>query len=251
MEYQSQLEKLHEWVGQKLTSCPVRDGVTFHNHNEKIFKILRRRKGWYIEFSVPVPECPGLQELTDEEAKTRKLGRTRWIYRGTSEENVRKLVTTAMASIPQSRIVEPAMARDVRIVSEFTCPCLKKMEKLQNASNLPQEISQQLEEACDLLGSERYNDFIPKIGQTLKNITSHMLQENGIEPSGDLRDQLNSLIEREIISSSLKEEVEELFNRKVLERHFEDQKRAYPLALMLVSFTSKLINIGKLIKLWS
>ncbi|AHF08514.1 hypothetical protein [Desulfitobacterium metallireducens] len=251
MEYEAQLEKILEWVGPRLISCPVRDGVSFYQNTDKIFKIRRRRKGWYLEFSVPVPACPDLKVLSSEEVVVRKLGRTRWIYRGTSDEDVRQLVVAAMASISQPRAVEPAMMRDMRIVTEFTCPCLKKMEKLQNASNLPQEISQQLKEACDLLRSERYNDFIPRIAQALQNITSHMLHENGIEPSGDLRNQLDSLIERGIISSVLKDEVAELFRTNILERHFEDQMRAYPLALMLVSFTSKLINVEKLVNHWS
>lgn len=251
MEYEAQLEKILTWIGPRLTSCSVRDGVTFHNHTQKIFTIRRRRKGWYLEFSVPVPSCPGLKELTDEEVAVRKLGRTRWIYRGTSDEDVQKLVMAAMASISQPYVVEPAMMRDTRMVSEFTCPCLIKMEKLQNASHLPQEMSQQLKEACEILRRESYNDFIPKIGQALKNITSHMLREKGIEPLGELRGQLNLLIEHKIIPSSFKEEVAELINPDVLDRHYEDQKRAYPLALMLVSFTGKLINIGKLIKLWS
>lgn len=251
MEFEAQLEKILEWVGQRLRSCPVRDGVAFYHHTEKIFKIRRRRKGWYLEFTVPVPLCSDLKVLTPEEAAVRKLGRTRWIYRGNSEEDARKLVFAAMSSISPSRLVEPAMARDERIVSEFTCPCLKKMEKLQNAENLPHEISQQLEEACDLLRSGRYNEFIPKIAEALKSITAHVLQKEGREPSGDLRDQFNLIIELGILSPSFKAEVDELFNQNILERHFEEPKRAYPLALILVSFTSKLINIGKLIKLWS
>lgn len=251
MGYEDQLQKILEWVGPRLTSCPVRDGVTFHNHEEKILSIRRRRKGWYLEFSVLVPACPGLRELTDEEVAVRKLGRTRWIYRGTSDEDAQNLVRAALASIPQPYIVEPAMMRDTRTISELTCPCLKKMEKLQNAANLPEEISQLINEACDLLRNECYSEFIPKMIRVLENITFLMLRENGIESSGNLQDQLKVLMSRDIITSAFKDEVDELFNPDVLKRHFENQKRAYPLALMLVSFTSKLINVGKLIKHWS
>lgn len=243
MEYDSQVEKVYEWAEQKLTGCPVRDGISFYNPTEKIFKILRRQKGWYIEFSVPVPECQGLKVLTDEEAKTKKLGRTRWVFRGTSDEDAQMLVKAATVSIPRRHIIEPAMTRELRVVSGATCPCLKKMEKLQEVSNMPIDLLEQLKDAYELLQAGRYSDFIPQIRNILGEVSTYLLQEKGIESTGDFRDRLNLLIERKILSRSLRDEVEEVFNRNIFERHYEDQERAYPVALMLVSFTGKLFKL--------
>lgn len=245
MEYGAQLEKLNKWVGQRLTGCPVRDGVTFHNNNEKIFKILRRRRGWYIEFSVPVPACQGLTELTLEEAKTKKLGRTRWIYRGTSDENVQKLVAAAIASLPQPYRIVPAMTREVRVVSEYTCPCHKKWEKIIEDASLSKEVLFPLKEAWRYLKAKSYDEFIHKIGEVLRISMTRILSENGIEASGNLYEQIDLAIDRKILPQFLKVEAEEISENKVFERHFESQDRAYPVALMLSSFTSKVIKYVK------
>lgn len=245
MEYGAQLEKLNKWVGQKLTGCPVRDGVTFHNNNEKIFKILRRRRGWYIEFSVPVPACQGLTELTLEEAKTKKLGRTRWIYRGTSDENVQKLVASAIANLPQPYRIVPAMTREVRVVSEYTCPCHKKWERIIEDATTPEVIITPLKEAWKYLKQKSYNEFIHQIGEVLRISTARMLSENGIEASGNIYKQIDLAIERKILPQFLKVEADEISENQVFERNFESQERAYPVALMLISFTSKVIKFVK------
>lgn len=245
MEYGAQLEKLNKWVGQKLTGCPVRDGVTFHNNNEKIFKILRRRRGWYIEFSVPVPACQGLTELTPEEARTKKLGRTRWIYRGTSDENVQKLVAAAIASLPQPYRVVPAMTREIRVVSEYTCPCHSKWERIIKDASIPQEIVSPLKEAWRLLKRKSYNEFIRQIGEVYQISISRKLNEKGIDASGNVYEQIERAINHKILPQFLKVEAEELSANMVFERHFENQERAYPVALMLVSFTSKIIKFLK------
>ena len=236
------LEKVYQWVGQRLSSCPVRDGVTFYKGREKLFKVVRRKHEWHLEFSIAVPNCPGLKVLTVEEARAKKLGKSRWIYRGNSETDAKTLIETVLATLSQHRYVEPAMAREVVQISHSTCPCFRKMENMQHTQSLPEEISNKLREAYQLLQESKYNEFIYLIQYVLDDVTSHLLAEKGLTAEGSLMDKINRLAEHKIVSKTLKDELESVFIRKVFERTYSDQERAYPTALMLVSFTSKLLK---------
>jgi hypothetical protein len=242
LEYALSIEKVYDWVGIQLQSCPVRDGVTFYYHSEKIFKVLKRKKGWHIEFSVPVSDCPGLRILTDEEASTRKLGKTRWIYRGESEQVAQHLVEEAMESIPKRRVIDPGMSRELRAITDHSCPCYKKMEAIQENSVLPPHITNKIKEAYDNLQAALYKDFIKKVYPIFEDVVDYLLNENQINIQGELEDKISVLAEQRIISQKLKQEIQSFLTRKVFEWEFTDQERAYPIALTLVTLMSKFLK---------
>ena len=243
MGHESSIEKVYEWVGPQLMSCPVRDGVAFYYHSEKLFKVLKRKKGWHIEFSVPVSDCLGLRILTDEEARIRKLGKTRWIYSGESEQVAQHLIEEVMESIPKRRVIDPGMSRELRTITDNTCPCFKKMEKIQETASLPPNIAANIKEAYDLLQSSLYKDFVKEIYPIFVDGVDHLLRENGLEVQGELEIKISVLAEQRIISQKLKQEIQSFLTRKVFEREFINQERAYPIALMLVTLMSKLLKL--------
>ena len=243
MGHELSIEKVYEWVGPQLMSCPVRDGVAFYYHSEKLFKVLKRRRGWHIEFSVPVSDCLGLRVLSDEEARIRKLGKTRWIYSGESEKDAQHLIEEAMESIPKRRVIDPGMSRELRTITDNTCPCFKKMEKIQETASLPQHIGDNIKEAYDLLKSNLYIDFIKKVYPTFVEVVDHLLRESGLELQGELDVKISILADQRIITQKLKEEIQSFLTRKVFEREFINQERAYPIAIMLVTLMSKLLKL--------
>ena len=48
-----------------------------------------------VEFNVPVPKIEGVITLTEKEAKEKKMGTCRWIYKGDSINNILELVEKA------------------------------------------------------------------------------------------------------------------------------------------------------------
>lgn len=238
------LENVYQWVGSRLVSCPVRDGVSFYNGSEKILKVLRSRNGWHLQFNVPVPECEGLTILSPEEARSKKLGKTRWIYLGSSEEDAKLIVQFAVAHLPLRRVVEPAMSREDVILCGATCSCFKKMERIVSNKLLPKEITDQLERAYDLLQDGDYIEFVRKTEQIIDEVAGYLINDQGVNPDEmRLSQKIEWLAERRIISKTLREEVDAIFARRTNDVGFGTQERAYPMALMRISFMSKLIKV--------
>lgn len=235
------LEKVYQWVGQQLSSCPVQDGITFYHNSDKVFKVVRQRNIWYLQFCVPVPERTGLIILTREEARTKKLGKARWIYKGNSDQEAETLIRSALAGLAQRRLIEPAMSRDITKLCEATCPCYKKMERIIDNKILSPEIIALLQQAYDFLQKENYINFVVLLDKTIEKIADFLLEQQNIEvvlPS--LKEKIVKLADLKVISKTLKEDVDVVFVRRDYENSV--QERAYPMALMIIAFMSKLLK---------
>lgn len=241
--FEENLVKLYDWVGQKLSACPVRDGVTFYYRSEKVFKAMRVRDGWHLQFNVSVPDCPGLSRLTQEEARQKKLGKARWIYKGNSEQEVHQLVQAALESLPQRLLIDPAMSRDTATICEANCSCYKKIERLLSNSTISSETAALLQKAYDFLMVDDYVEFVKIIRQAIEDITSSMLIERGLKPGGTILEKTEALVELKLIPKNMADDVEFLFSERSHEQLYSVQERAYPMALMLIAFLSKLIKL--------
>lgn len=237
------IKKVYEWVGPQLSGCPVRDGVTFYYHSEKIFKVLNRKKSWYIEFTVPVPECENLRIITAEEARTRKMGRTRWIYKGNSDELAYQLIQAALQSIPRRRVIEPALPRESRPRSDHTCPSLKRIEQIKEGRTIPDEITFAVKNMVGILQSGLYIDFVHKIFPVFQMVIDELLERNGLHCSGKIDEKIRILTEQQVVSPLLGQELQSYITRKVFDCEFADQERAYPMAIMLTALLEKLLKL--------
>lgn len=237
------LEKVYQWIGSCISSCPVRDGVTFYNEREKVFKVVQRRGGWHLQFNIPVPETEGLTVYSIEEARSKKLGRSRWIYKGNSDAVAEYLIRSALASLTRKRLIEPAMSRDSAVICGKTCPCFKKMERLLNNKNLPENCTKQLYQAYDLLRNGYYSEFVALFEVIVDDFTNFLLSQRGINSSGSkVQEKIDKLVEIKVIPLSLKREIEVIFTHRQ-EKDFSAQVRAYPTALMLIAFMNKLLKV--------
>ena len=238
------VEKVYQWVGQMLSSCPVRDGVVFYHGSDKIFKLVERKSGWHLQFCVPVPESPGLTILSPEEAKVKKLGKSRWIYRGDSDQDAEILVRAALDSLPLRRVIEPALSRDLPTLCEATCPCFKKMERIVNSKSVPSELGESVQEAYELLQQGKYAEFVTVLEKVIEGLTDYLLGQQGITAANrDLKEKIRILADLKVVSNNLKEEVDVVFFRRNYKDNYTVEERAYPMALMLVSLMSRLIKV--------
>ena len=241
--FEEQLEKLQEWIGQKLSSCPTRDGIAFYHRTDKVLKAVRQNKGWYLQFNVPVPECPGLLELSPEEVRKKKLGKTHWLYKGDSDADARELVLAALDGLPHRQLIDPAMSREVNTVSRATCPCFKKMERLASAPVLPEDIRSFLQNAYEILLAGNYVRFLQMMRDGMEDVTSFLLQKQGLEAEGmDISAKVKKLVDLKIVSKSLRDEVELLYPQRKYEEFYSVPERAYPMALILISLLSRLVK---------
>lgn len=240
--FEQNLEKIYDWVGQKLSGCPVRDGVAFYYRTEKIFKAVKQREGWHLQFNMTVPECPGLKQLTPEEARKKKFGKALWIYKGDSETDARNLVLSVLDSLPKRLLIDPAMTRDMVTVCGANCPCYKKMERLLSNSSIPPGSAFLLQKAYDFLMVDDYVEFVEILRQAIEDITSSMLIERRVEPDSTIQAKTEALIELKVIPKSMRQDVDVLFSLRNYEKFYSMPERAYPMALMLISFLSKLIK---------
>ncbi|WP_206811881.1 hypothetical protein [Paradesulfitobacterium ferrireducens] len=238
------VEKVYQWVGRSLSSCPVRDGVVFYHGSDKIFKLVERRFGWHLQFCVPVPESPGLRILSPEEAKVKKLGKSRWIFRGDSDRDAENLIKAALDSLPTRHVIEPALTRDLPTLCEATCPCFKKMERIVNNKSLPSELTEPLQEAYDLLQQGKYAEFVLRLETVIEQVIDYLLGQQGIaRDNRNLQDKIKILTDRKVISKNLKEEVDVIILRRNYKYDYTVEERAYPMALMMVALMSRLLKV--------
>lgn len=240
--FDQKLNKIYTWVGQRLSACPIRDGVTFYHRTEKVFKVVKQKAGWHLQFNVPVPECSGLVRLAPEEARKRKLGKAQWIYKGDSDSDAQHLVQAALDSLPQRWVIEPALSRDIATVCGGTCPCFRKMERLAKATGLPEDLRGLLENAYSLLLNGQYVEFVERMQVGIAEAVGYLLREQGEEPSGDVQTKIQALVRLHVIPKSMGAEGEVLFTRRGYESVYTMQERVYPLALMFISFLTKLLK---------
>ncbi|KLU62145.1 hypothetical protein CEB3_c15080 [Peptococcaceae bacterium CEB3] len=240
--FDEHVAQLYQWIGQRLSSCPTRDGIAFYHRTDKVLKVVRQKKGWHLQFNVPIPERPGMVELTPEEVRRKKLGKTRWVYRGESDSDARELVLAALNGLPHRQLIDPAMSRDdVNTVCRATCPCLKKMEHLTTNRALPEDIRSSLRDAHGLLLSGENVQFLQAAQKGIEDVTAFLLRQRGIEPREmGIAAKVDKLIELQVVAKYLRDEVEMLFAQPSYERFYSSQERAYPLALMFISLLSKL-----------
>lgn len=85
-DYNESLVKQISFIlGDYFTPHYRKSGVTFFGENGKrILKMVKKQKCIEIEFNVPVTEIYGLKVLSVNEAKEKKMGTCRWIYKGDS-----------------------------------------------------------------------------------------------------------------------------------------------------------------------
>ncbi|MEH6954454.1 hypothetical protein [Neobacillus drentensis] len=70
-------------------------GVTFFRGLSRILKLVNAVNVLKIELNVPVTKVDGLEVLTKEVAKAKKMGTCQWIYQGKSLDTAMKLVQEA------------------------------------------------------------------------------------------------------------------------------------------------------------
>lgn len=238
------MEKVQEWVGQRLNGNQVKDGMVYYHGLDKIFKVVLQRNGWNMQFNVPVPDCKGLQILTADEARAKKLGRSRWIYKGESEEDAKLLIDHVLSGLNQRHLVEPAMSRDQDAFADVSAPSFKRIERLLEHKILPQPIVDILQQAYDLLQEGKYADLVILLEKAINEVTSFLLKEHGIECQGlTSKEKIDLLAEHQVISQTLKDQLEVIFYSHTVEKGCATQERAYPMALMLMFFMSKFLKI--------
>lgn len=240
--FNQRVDKLYAWVGQRLSTCPVRDGMTFYHRSEKMFKLVRHRTQWHLQFNVPVPDCSGLTVLLQEEARRRKLGKAQWIYKGDSDRDAELLVRAALSSLPQRRVIEPALGRDVTTVCGGTCPCFRKMERLTALTGLPESLHALLQEAYSLLMEGQYVEFVQRMQVGITEALTWLLQQNEQEAGGEIQEKIRDLVRLHVIPKSMESEGAALFTRRGYENFYNAQDRAYPMALMFITFLTRLLK---------
>jgi len=237
------LERVNSWVGLRLSTSQVNDGVCYYSGREKILKVIRQRHGWHIQFNLPVPECEGLLILSQEEARAKKLGKSRWIYRGFSEQVAEELVGSALSCLPRRRVIDPAMSRDIITFYGFPGPNFREIENLLNKKTLPFPVAESLHQAYELLQQRKYVDFAIELKKVVEEIVTFLLQEHnlvGVELS--FKEKVSLLEARGIISHGLRDEINVLFIRETTSQDYSNQEKAYPLALLLIVLMSKLLK---------
>lgn len=240
--FKQRVGKLYAWVGQRLSACPIRDGMTFYHRSEKVFKLVKQRAQWHLQFNVPVPECPGLTVLSQEEARRRKLGKAQWIYKGDSDRDAELLVRAALSSLPQRRVIDPALGRDITTVCGGTCPCFRKMERLAALTGLPESLHALLQEAYSLLMEGQYVEFVQRMQVGIAEELAWLMHQNGHEGSAEIQENIRDLVRLHVIPKSMESEGEALFTRRGYENFHSIQDRAYPMALMSITFLKRLLK---------
>jgi len=238
------LQEVNAWVGMRLSSSEVSDGVCYYNGREKVFKLVRQRYGYHLQFNLPVSDCEGLRILTQDEARAKKLGKTRWIYRGFSNHTAEELVRQVLASLPRRRVIDPAMSRDIVTFYGGPGPNFREIERLLGKKTLPPEVVELLHRAYDLLQEHKYVDFVIKLKQGVAILVAFLFEENNLSGQEmSFKEKVDQLETSGIISPSLREEINVLFVRETSAQDYSSQEKAYPLALLLIVLMSKLLKV--------
>lgn len=237
-------EQVNTWVGMRLLRTEVSDGVCYYHGREKVLKVVQRRAGYYIQFNLPVPEYEGVRILSQEEARAKKLGKTRWIYRGFSAQTAEKLVRHVLASLPRRRVIDPAMSRDIVTFYGVPSPNFREIERLLEQEALPPGIVDLLHQAYDLLQEGKYVDFVVKLKHGVDDIVTFLFNESqGGAQNLSFTEKLDKLEGKGVISKPLREEIDVLFIRETNMKDYTTQDKAYPLALLLIVLMSKLLKV--------
>jgi hypothetical protein len=78
------INKVAAALGDSFIPYFRKTGVTFFGSMGRILKIVKKHKILEIEFNVPVSNAPDVEILTEKQAREKKMGTCRWIYRGES-----------------------------------------------------------------------------------------------------------------------------------------------------------------------
>lgn len=82
-------------LGNSFTPKYNKTGVTFYGTNGRILKLVSRVTRLEVEFNTWLAEHPEVIVLSDNEAREKKMGTCRWIYKGDNLDKVLDLVKEA------------------------------------------------------------------------------------------------------------------------------------------------------------